>query len=153
MIREVSTGDLPCAIDLVNRVFAEFVAVDYSEYGKNTFEAYLKEKLQKTAFDIESGDKKIWAYYQESEIIGVIATQDTSHISLMFVDKRHHRKGIARQMFRFVLDTLVTYKGATEVTVNSSPYAVKAYERLGFIKTADQQEKDGIIYIPMMRCV
>jgi hypothetical protein len=38
----------------------------------------------------------------------------------------------------------------TQVTVNSSPYAVPIYERLGFIKTAEQQEhENGIIYVPM----
>ena len=35
--------------------------------------------------------------------------------------------------------------------VNSSPYAVKAYEQLSFVKTGEQQEKDGIIFIPMRR--
>ena len=68
----------------------------------------------------------------------------------MFVDKEHHRKGIAKQLFHTVLEKLKENKSVTQMTVNSSPYAVKAYERLGFIKTGEQQEKDGIIFIPMM---
>jgi len=149
MVKEVADRDLKRAIDLVNGVFAEFVAIDYSEQGKNTFQAYLKNKLEEIAADLKSENKKMWAYYQGDEILGVIAMQNKSHISLMFVDKRCHRKGIARQMFNFVLEDLIKNKSAEQITVNSSPYAVKAYERLGFMKTGEQQEKDGILYIPM----
>ena len=151
MIKEVADKDLKRAIDLVNNVFSEFVAVDYSEQGRNTFAAYLEGKLEEVAAELESGKKKMWAYYQQDEIIGVIATRDDCHITLMFVDKRYHKKGIARQMFAFVLKELKKTKGTAKITVNSSPYAVKAYERLGFVKTGEQQEKDGIIFIPMMR--
>ena len=69
----------------------------------------------------------------------------------MFVGKAHQRKGIARQMFQVVLEELQKKKRVTQITVNSSPYAVKAYERLGFVKTQEQQEKDGILFVPM-RC-
>jgi len=36
-----------------------------------------------------------------------------------------------------------------ELEVNSSPYAEHIYKKLGFVKTEDKQEQDGIIYIPM----
>ena len=35
------------------------------------------------------------------------------------------------------------------VTVNSSPFAVKVYEKLGFTATGSRQVSDGIVYIPM----
>jgi len=149
MIKEVAAEDIGRAIDLVNRVFFEFVAVDYSEKGRNTFESYVKNKLQEVTADLKTGHKKMWAYYQGGEILGVIATQNNAHISLMFVDKEHHRKGIARQLFFTVLEEIKQSESATQVTVNSSPYAVSAYEHLGFIKTDDEQEKDGIIFVPM----
>ena len=150
MIKEVTNQDLKQALNLVNKVFSEFVAIDYSEQGQNTFESYLKNKLQEVTADLNSGHKKIWAYYQNNAIIGVIATQNTSHISLMFVDKQYHNKGIAKQLLGTVLEELRA-KNIMQVTVNSSPYAVKIYERLGFVQTAEQQESDGIIFIPMMR--
>ena len=149
MIKEVTDRDLARAIDLVNVVFSEFVAVDYAEEGRNTFEAYLKEKLQKVSADLQSGHKKMWAYYREDEILGVIATQNVSHISLMFVAKEQHRKGIAKELFQTVLAELKEHPGVTQITVNSSPYAITVYERLGFVKTAEQQERNGILFIPM----
>ena len=151
MIKKVTDKGLAQAIDLVNRMFAEFVAVDYAEQGRNTFEAYLQGKLEEVSAALQSGDKAMWACYQEDEILGVIATQGVSHISLMFVDKQHHRQGIARQLFDVVCDALGKKKDVRQITVNSSPYAVEAYEHLGFIKTGEQQEKDGIIFVPMMR--
>lgn len=150
MIREVTNADLKRALDLVNNVFSEFVAVDYSEEGNNTFNNYLKVKYKEIADGLENGHKKMWGYYKNGEVIGVIATRDISHISLMFVDKKHHRKGIARQLFNAVLAELKKNEDITQLTVNSSPYAVEIYERLGFAKTGVQQEKDGIVFTPMV---
>ena len=44
MIRELGKNDIKVALDLVNRVFSEFVAVDYSVQGNKTFNDYLKVK-------------------------------------------------------------------------------------------------------------
>ena len=149
MIKEVGKNDLKQALDLVNKVFSEFVAVDYSKQGNKTFNDYLKTKYDEVATDLQTGYKKLWGYYENGEIIGVIATREISHIALMFVAKQHHRKGIARQLFDTVHEDVKSSAEVTKITVNSSPYAVKIYERLGFMKTNNQQEKDGIIYVPM----
>ena len=37
MIRELGKNEIEQALDLVNRVFSEFVAEDYSEQGNKTF--------------------------------------------------------------------------------------------------------------------
>jgi predicted GNAT family N-acyltransferase len=36
-----------------------------------------------------------------------------------------------------------------EISVNSSLYAVEAYERLGFVATDTEQQKNGIRFVPM----
>jgi ribosomal protein S18 acetylase RimI-like enzyme len=141
MIKEIDKADLKQALDLVNKIFSKFVAVDYSEQGIATFQDYLKNKYEEVSADLVSGHKKAWGYYQNGKIIGVIATRDVSHIALMFVDKQHHRKGIARQLFDIVLANLKDNADVTKITVNSSPYAMKIYEKLGFIKTDERQEK------------
>jgi len=147
MIKEITQSDLQKALNLVNGVFDEFVAVDYSEQGRQTFENYLKTKYEETAAALADGSKKFWGFYQDGEILGVIAVRNVSHISMLFVDKKHHGKGIAKRLFHFLLDYL---KDAKQITVNSSPYAVKIYERLGFSATTEQQEKDGLLFTPMI---
>jgi len=52
-------------------------------------------------------------------------------------------------MINFVLGELKKNENVTRVTLNSSFYAVKAYEQMGFVITGEQQEKDGIVFIPM----
>jgi len=37
----------------------------------------------------------------------------------------------------------------SEVSVNSSLYAVEAYKRLGFVATNAEQQKNGIRFVPM----
>jgi hypothetical protein len=149
LIKELGKTEIKQALDLVNRVFSEFVAVDYSEHGNKTFNDYLKVKYEEVINDVQAGHKRIWAYCQNDEIVGVIATRDISHIALMFVDKKHHRQGIAKQLYSTVLSEIRKNAEIAQVTVNSSPYAVEVYERLGFVKTDELQEKDGIIYVPM----
>ena len=149
MIKAVNHENLVQAIKLVNEVFSEFVAVDYSEEGRETFATYLKDKHHEISSKLSTGEKKMWAYYQNDEIVGVIAIKNNSHLTLMFVAKEYHKKGIARKMFNFVLEGVRKARDITQITVNASPYAVQAYEHLGFSKTREQQELNGIIFIPM----
>jgi GNAT superfamily N-acetyltransferase len=153
MIKELGKNEIKQALDLVNRVFSEFVAVDYSEQGNKTFNDYLQVKYEEVSNDMQTGHKRIWGYYHDGEIVGVIATRDISHIALMFVDKKHHRQGIAKKLYNVVISEVEKNTDITQLTVNSSPYAVAAYERLGFVKTDLQQEKDGIIYVPMKHII
>lgn len=81
--------------------------------------------------------------------MGVVATRQPCHISLLFVDKEHHRQGIGREL----LSTITSfYKEAgvnREMTVNSSPYAVEIYHKLGFMDTDTEQLVNGIRFTPM----
>ena len=149
MVKQIDEADLKAALELVNQVFAEFVAIDYSQQGNATFAAYLENKYEEVASDMHTGNKKLWGYYQDNKIIGVIGTRGITHISLLFVEKTYHRQGIATQLFNTVVSDIITNSNHKEITVNSSPYAVNAYEHLGFVKTAERQENNGIIFFPM----
>jgi len=59
MIKEVGNKDLNRAINLVRDVYLEFVAEDYSEQGKESFEAYLQEKLREASVGLRSDEKRI----------------------------------------------------------------------------------------------
>ena len=153
MIKEVSGHDeLKRAIELVNRVFEEFVAVDYGEEGNKTFSTYLEYKLDELTDDLASGNKRMWVYYDNGQLAGVAAVRGVNHVSLLFVDKRFQHRGIARALTEHMINEVVqTHPDVTEFTVNSSPYAVEVYERMGFVPTDAMQTTDGIIYRPMKR--
>lgn len=76
---------------------------------------------------------------------GILAAKE-EHIFLLFVRREYHRQGTARALIE-----AYCREQTGAVTVNSSPYAVEAYHRLGFRDTAPQQTVNGITFTPMIR--
>ena len=67
-------------------------------------------------------------------------------ICFFFVDGQYHRKGIGTKMFDHLLKT---YKGNI-ITVNSSPYGLGFYKKLGFVPTEEEKTINGIRFTPMI---
>jgi len=141
---EMSRDRLYDTLTLIRDVFMEFEAPDYSEEGIGEFLDFL-EPLSITAM-LDDGEMRIWTCECEGRIIGAIAAGER-HINLLFVDGEFHRKGIARRLLEVMIES---YKPA-EITVNSSPYAIEVYKRLGFAATDPEREENGIRFTPMKR--
>jgi len=83
------------------------------------------------------------------EIVGVIAIKDYRHMFHLFVDKAHHKKGIAKQLWDNISRDSIA-RGNTEIfTLNSTSYALPVYQHWGFNRTDDLQTRHGISYTPM----
>lgn len=137
-IRLIQPEETERALALVTRVFAQFEAPDYSQKGIETFRAFLADPESIAALTI-------YGAFSGGELLGVIATRGVSHIALFFVEAAHQGKGVGRALFAAV-------KAACpecEMTVNSSPYAVEIYRRLGFHPLSGEQTTDGIRFTPM----
>ena len=141
---ELTTDRLYETLELVRDVFMEFEAPDYSEEGIEEFLRFLEP--DEIAEKLDDDNLRIWICEYGEEIVGMISGME-SHINLLFVSGKHHRKGIARTLLKMMTDN---YKPG-EMTVNSSPYALEAYRRLGFIETDTEQEISGIRYTPMKK--
>lgn len=138
--------------DMVWEVFSEFEAPDYSAEGINTFKEFIDP--QRLVSQIINSGFKVYCCFDENDLVGVLAFRNTSHISLLFVKRSHQRIGIAKELLRIA--TIEISKGnpdLQEITVNSSPYAVRIYEKLGFDASGTMQEKDGIKYTPKKKCL
>lgn len=147
LITELDLQNLEGALNLVWDVFLEFEAPDYCEEGIQEFKNFIeyesiKDKLLQLQF-------KMWTCYDNERIIGVLATRPPCHISLLFVNKQYHRKGVARAMFNAMKEYYKTSTEYFEITVNSSPYAKDVYHKLGFTDTDAEQTVNGIRFIPM----
>ena len=130
---------MPATMDLVWQVFLDFEAPDYGDEGIETFRNFIHDQLAISKLDV-------YAAFDKEEIVGVIGTRNHGrHIALFFVQGKRHRQGIGRRLFEFILKD----KACGEMTVNSSPYAVEVYRRLGFKDTDIEQSKDGIRFTPM----
>lgn len=128
------------ALELVLNVFMQFESPDYSPEGVASFKAFLSDAVKITTLEF-------YGAYIDGSLAGVIATRNAgNHIALLFVDGRWHRQGIGRKLFEEALkhSTLDT------ITVNSSPYAVEVYKKLGFEATDPEQMVDGIRFTPMI---
>lgn len=126
-------------IQLIKQTFLEFVAPDYDEAGiKNFF---------KFAEDVDLLKQLVfYAALHNDKITGILAVDDKlNHICLFFVDKDFQNTVIGTALFKRFLNESTP----KVVTVNSSPFAIKVYEKLGFTATGIRQVSDGIVYIPM----
>lgn len=150
-IRKAALEEANAIYCLVRGVFNEFVAPGYSQKGVDTFLDYIKpenivESYKNNHFTLVA--------VRLDEIIGALHIRDCEHISLMFVDKEYQRKGIARRLFNSALEICKKERsGIKGITVNSSPYAVPVYEKLGFCMYGDEENKDGIRYVPMIMSI
>lgn len=140
-IRIVPAQDITPALALVERVFLQFEAPEYDPQGVETFLTFLH-----TPSEIEA--LTLYGAYEKEDVVGVIATRGNSHIALFFVDAAHHRRGIGRALFQTVSSLCKT----DVMTVNSSPFAVEIYRKLGFEPISAEQCRDGIRFTPM-KCV
>ena len=126
-------------IQLIKQTFLECVAPDYDEPGINNFFKFAEDEdlLKQLVF---------YAALHNNKIIGILAVDDKlNHICLFFVDKDLQNTGIGTALFKKFFNESMP----KAVTVNSSPFAVKVYEKLGFTATGSRQVSDGIVYIPM----
>ena len=84
---------------------------------------------------------------EKTSLVGVGALKRPSHLFHLFVSRDGHGQGLGRRLWQRLMD-----EAGPEIstfTVNSSPYAVPVYRRLGFQPTGPQEEKNGISYVPM----
>lgn len=134
--------------NLIWNVFLEFEAPEFKQGGIDEFRKFILPEQIKANSD--AGKLFFICCRENNEIVGVIAIRGNHHISLLFVKKDYHRKGIARKLFEIAVEVCgkLTPK-LKNITVNSSPYAVAIYEKLGFERTDVEREINGIRFVPM----
>lgn len=138
-IKKILPNEKADALRLVWRVFLEFEAPDYTQEGIEAFRKFLQSEEAVNGLEL-------FGAYENGKMLGVIATRNEgNHITLLFVDGKHHRRGIGRKLFKVV----VKNSTAEVITVNSSPYAIEVYHKLGFVDTDTEKIKEGIRFTPM----
>lgn len=147
IFREARIDEWDAAISLSWEVFEKFEAQEYGEEGTSNFRDFIYDDVLREMFI--KGEYKVFVACKDKEIIGVISLRDMTHISLLFVREDYHKQGVGRNLVGLVQEHASRVLGMELITVNSSPYAVGFYHRLGFIDTGLQTTTDGITYTPM----
>ena len=89
---------------------------------------------------------RVFGAFEGDNLLGVIATRNKgTHIALFFVDGRYHRQGTGKKLFKTVLKN----NPCDKMTVNSSPYAIPVYHKLGFCDTDKEQVINGLRFTAM----
>ncbi|EOS28771.1 hypothetical protein C807_03292 [Lachnospiraceae bacterium 28-4] len=146
-IRMAYQGEWEEAMALAWKTFLEFEADDYSPEGIRSFEDFITDSTLRRMFIM--GAYQMFVAMDGSKMAGMITVRSNSHISLLFVDKEYHRKGIGKALMEGLCGYLRTELDIRRVTVNASPFGTEFYHRIGFTDLESEQTSSGIRYTPM----
>ena len=148
--RKMKAGEEKVVSKLVTKTFNEFIAPGYSAEGVREFLRYINPEA---LAQLVKGSCLLLVAEIDDRIVGVIlftSQNRCNHINLLFVDAEYHRRGIARGLLNKAIEILRGLDpNISEITVNSSPYAVIVYEKLGFQRLDTEQVNNGVRYTPM----
>ena len=138
-IKQLLNNEKGEALLFAKKVYIESKDESYSEQGIETFCNFVNNKKITKSF-------KVYGAFEDNVLKGIIATDRRKrHINLFFVDKVSQGKGIGKKLMSTVIDD----NENSFITVNSSRYAIPIYEKIGFIKTEEEKEQDGLKFTPM----
>ncbi len=149
--REMRADEADAVASMVAECFDRYVGSDFSAEGRAEFRRF------SSAATIAGRMHDHWllmALGPSQEVAGVIEIRALRHVSLLFVAESFQRRGIAAELMKRALARIaVEDPSLREVTVNSSLFAVRAYERFGFVADGPEQVTKGIRFVPMRRAV
>ncbi len=147
LIRPMEPGEEDAVHSLVAGCFNSFIAPGYSQEGVDKFYEY----VQPECIRLRSGDGHfLLVAVADGVIAGIIEVRNYDHVSLFFVDERCQGQGVGRSLFEAALELCRGHDPAlASLTVNSSPYAVPVYGKLGFRPVEPEKVVNGIRFTPM----
>lgn len=146
-IRSAYRDEWDDAMALAWKTFMQFEADVYTAEGVRNFEDFITDTTLHRMFIM--GVYQMFVALDSKQIVGMLTLRNTSHISLLFVDEKYHRRGIGRALIEYLQEYLLSETGISKITVNAAPYGVAFYHKLGFRDLRPEEEKDGIKYTPM----
>ena len=147
LCRDMADGEEAAVLAIVMAGFDEFVRPDLSFEGVAEFE----RSARAFVLDRPPGHR-LWVAEMGNELVGMLDMRDGSHIALFFVEPGHTRRGVGGRLLEHAIDKCREVDAhLPAVTVNSSPWAVPVYRRLGFEAMDDEREHSGIRFVPMVR--
>jgi GNAT superfamily N-acetyltransferase len=139
-------GEEKQILTLVRKVFDEYCSGDCDQFGVKVFYDFIEDYH---FIERNKSNSITFTAWKDNELAGMIEMRDFNHVCLLFVDQKFQGKGIARELFRSATET-ARLNGSRQIDVNASLYSVPVYEKLGFRKTGEVEEVNGIRFVPMI---
>lgn len=147
IVRPIREDEWELGIQLAWDTFLIFEAPEYSAKGIQNFRDFVRDPQLKQKYI--NGEYPMYGAFIDKEMIGVLGVRNTDHISLLFVDAKYHNCGVASALVRNIFAIARERYRLEQMTVNSSPYAVEFYHKMGFEDLSNEIVTDGIRFTPM----
>jgi GNAT superfamily N-acetyltransferase len=145
--RRLQDLEIDAVSELARRVFDEFIGPFLSLEGREEFHKHATPQAIRQRHG--SGDVTFVAE-RSGQIIGMLHLAHGEHIAMFFVDGSNQRQGIGRNLVGEAIKyALAQQPPARKLTVGSSPNAIKAYERMGFVAVGGELVEHGIRFVSM----
>ena len=145
-IRPITDDDIPAVAALMRALSEEFIVNEGTPAAASNF---VRDNDESGLRSFIAAGIVYHVAEQDGQLLGFIAVRAQKHLFHMFVDKRHHRQGIARALWDVARQVALDAGNPGVFTVNSSNYALPAYRALGFVQTEPMLFKNGLYYNPM----
>jgi GNAT superfamily N-acetyltransferase len=145
-IEPVAESDIPVLIEVIRASFLCSVAPDWSD---EAIKVFLEEDLSVSKLSKYVAVESVCLKAVEgTEIIGVLIFSSESKLAHLFVKPSEYKKGVGRGLFSAALQQV---KEEVEyISLTSTEFSVKAYEKIGFKKSAPVFKYNGGIFQPMV---
>lgn len=138
-IRQAQRGDLGRVRKIIASGLRQCVLAS-SEH----FDSLYAEICNDLEWGLENNEQSMFLVYEkDGSILGMVLVKKFWNLSALFVDPRHHRSGIARQLLNRVIDYCKDRSPKGCLTLNSSNYAVPFYKKMGFTQDGDAIDRPG----------
>ncbi|OKH18057.1 GNAT family N-acetyltransferase [[Limnothrix rosea] IAM M-220] len=140
-------GELPQISALMEAVFQDCIAPGYDPQGIDEFLQYIHPtaiayRLKRNHF--------LRVAEVEGNIVGVLEMRTYHHLSLLFVDRKFQRQGIAKRLVQEAIAICHAENPQLQnITVHANPGAIPAYKAMQFQIVGEERVENGIRYVPM----
>jgi GNAT superfamily N-acetyltransferase len=142
-LRQAHPNDALAISELVQATFIEHIAPDWELSARRDFlEDTVADKLAP-----KIGEAAVcWVCEQAGDIVGVIFMPRPTLVQLFFVAPGHLRQGIGRELWRAARAHVEErHPEVKTVELNASPYALAAYQALGFFPISRPFRRNGAV--------
>lgn len=147
-LREATVEDATAISELIVPLAEEFIASDFNQHARAALLGSMSpQAIQKYILE---GYRYQVAENAEGSFAGVVAIRNNAHLYHLFVSKKAQGAGLGRKLWATALSACQARNHTGPITVNSSRFALRFYERLGFLPNGGPDERGGVTSYPLI---
>ncbi len=147
-IRSANLKDAEDISQLISHLAKKYICVDCTPEGASKLLSAMDSSSIKAFIEVPSDSEFQYLLAEvKNKIVGVIGVKNSFHLYHLFVAEEFHNKGVASALLKAFLQ--LKPQQSITLRVNSSPYALPFYQKLGFKSESSTVWRNGISSIPM----